>query len=214
MVQPAPSPQASSLASILLVDDDSLLRKLYALLLRQQNYDVRTAGDGLEALELLEEALPDLIVSDLRMPRMSGFEFLSIVRRRFSQLPLIAISGEFLAGDDPALGIADAFFAKGCYSPAALVDKVAELLAHPPQRNPLEALPVWLPVSPRGEVFITCTMCLRSFPVPLSPATECRPREVECACCATVMRYCIDITSLPARKSHRMATFSALAKAG
>jgi hypothetical protein len=44
---------------------------------------------------MLRESLPDSIVSDLKMPAMSGFEFLSIVRRRFSQLSVIAISEEY-----------------------------------------------------------------------------------------------------------------------
>jgi CheY-like chemotaxis protein len=53
-------------------------------------YEVRTSEDGFSALVQLRAALPDLIVSDLRMPNMSGFELLSIIRRRFPQIPVIA----------------------------------------------------------------------------------------------------------------------------
>jgi CheY-like chemotaxis protein len=57
-------------------------------------------------------ALPDLIMTDLKMPNMSGFEFLSVVRRRFPQIPTIAISGKFQPPVEPLGIFADAFFAK------------------------------------------------------------------------------------------------------
>ena len=55
-----------------------------------EGYEVGIAKDGFAALALMRGALPDLIVSDLKMPNMSGFEFLSIARRRFLQIPTIA----------------------------------------------------------------------------------------------------------------------------
>ena len=53
-----------------------------------------------------------MIVSDLKMPNISGFEFLSIVRRRFPQMPTIAVSGEFHPPVEPVGVSADAFLAK------------------------------------------------------------------------------------------------------
>jgi CheY-like chemotaxis protein len=199
MAVPAPALQPSSRpANILVVDDDPMVRKVCALFLSEHKYEVTTAGDGLEALQLIDRALPDLIISDLRMPRMSGFEFLSIVRRRFPQMPLIAISGEFLAAGDPALGIADVFYAKGSCSPAKLVEHVADLLAHPPVRHGLENPPMWVPVNASGEVIITCTSCLRSFAVrACPPAFGNPPRQVECVCCSTILHYYVDALSLP-----------------
>ena len=64
----------------------------------------------------LKQSLPDVVISDLRMPNMSGFEFLSVVRRRFPQIAVIAISGEFAGIDVPESVLADAFFEKGQYS--------------------------------------------------------------------------------------------------
>lgn len=77
---------------ILFVDDDSGLRESSALILKSFGYEVRTADGGFQALVELRSVLPDLIVSDLRMPNMSGFELLSIVRKRFPHIPVIAIS--------------------------------------------------------------------------------------------------------------------------
>ena len=52
---------------------------------------VQAAGNGFEALVALRESSPDIIISDLKMPNMSGFEFLSAVRKRFAQIATIAI---------------------------------------------------------------------------------------------------------------------------
>jgi CheY-like chemotaxis protein len=198
MASTAPAAKPVHRHRILFVDDDPILRQLSTGLFSANDYEVCTASDGLEALELLKQCLPDLIISDLRMPRMSGFEFLSIVRRRFPAMPLIAISGEFLSAGDPALGIADVFFAKGDYSPQQLVQRVGELIAHPLEHRGLETPPIWVPVSPSGEIVLTCTDCLRSFAVRVCPPAFGNPmRETECICCSTKLRYCVDATSLP-----------------
>ena len=63
---------------ILFVDDEPAVRTTGAAVLEAAGYEVLTAGDGLQGLHALDEALPDLIISDLRMPNMSGFEFLAV----------------------------------------------------------------------------------------------------------------------------------------
>lgn len=181
---------------LLFVDDDDAVRALTPAILMSQGYDVRSAADGLEALQLMKERLPELVISDLRMPRMSGFEFLSIVRRKHPHMPLIAISGEFISGTE-MMGIADAFFSKGGYSPKQLCETIAGLLAHPPEHHSLESPPIWVPVGPSGEVVLTCTDCLRSFPVRVCPPALGNPvRETDCLVCGTHLRYCIDNTGL------------------
>lgn len=198
MASTARSPLPAQRHRILFVDDDPVLRQLLATLFSQYNYDVATAGDGLEGLEWLKHDMADLIISDLRMPRMSGFEFLSIVRRRFPAVPLIAISGEFLTASDPVLGIADVFFAKGEYTPKQLIDRVADLIAHPPEHREVDTPPMWVPVGPDCEIVLTCTSCLRSFAVRVCPpAFGNVTRETECLCCGTKLRYCVDGKRMP-----------------
>ena len=91
------------------------------MLLKSAGYDVRTAEHGFDALLQLGNVLPDVIVSDLNMPQMSGFEFLSVVRRRFPEIPVIAVSGAYDFGDQvPGGVIADAFYSKGRHHPEEL----------------------------------------------------------------------------------------------
>jgi CheY-like chemotaxis protein len=97
---------------LLVIDDEPLNRELLASSLSAAGYEVEVAKDGFAALAQMHGALPDLIISDLKMPNMSGFEFLSIARRRFPQIPTIAVSGEFHPPIEPLGVIADAFLSK------------------------------------------------------------------------------------------------------
>jgi PleD family two-component response regulator len=80
---------ANFICRILVVNDDERIRMVSEQVLSSHDYEVRTASHRFEALALVRNALPDLIIFDLNMPNMSGFELLSIVRRRFSQLPVV-----------------------------------------------------------------------------------------------------------------------------
>ena len=105
--------QDTSGQQILVVDDEPSIRESLALLLSLAGYEVATAEDGFDALLQIKRSLPDVIVSDLNMPQMSGFEFLSVVRRRFPQIPVVAMSGAYGGDGVPGGIIADAFYAKG-----------------------------------------------------------------------------------------------------
>ena len=175
---------------ILFVDDDPVVRETSALILAKKGFEVRTSEDGFAALVDLRSALPDLVICDLRMPNMSGFELLSIIRRRFPHIPVIAISGEFV-GSGPTGLIADAFLTKGSYRPEALVEKIAELIQRAPMRPQIikpDRAPVWVPVNDKGYLVLTCTDCLRSFSVPPDTSDE-QLCEADCPFCATKVCY-------------------------
>jgi CheY-like chemotaxis protein/cellulose synthase/poly-beta-1,6-N-acetylglucosamine synthase-like glycosyltransferase len=80
--------------SILLVEDEDLIRKMVTVALRAAGYGVTTATDGAEALERLQEALPDLIISDVMMPNMDGLDLLTRLRSdsATSAIPLILLT--------------------------------------------------------------------------------------------------------------------------
>ena len=82
------------LPTVLLVEDHVDSRQMYAEFLRP-NFAVVEAGDGLVALQLMEQSRPDIVVTDLALPRMDGFELVARMRAdaRFRDVPVIALSG-------------------------------------------------------------------------------------------------------------------------
>jgi two-component system response regulator MprA len=121
----------------MVVDDEAANRELISDILASEGYDVVTAQDGVDALNQLTAPLPDVIISDLRMPRMSGFEFLAVVRRKYPDVPLIAMSGEFEGNEVPPGVPADAYLAKGILLFNQLRTKVADLLSASPRNRRL-----------------------------------------------------------------------------
>ena len=81
-------------ACVMVVDDSLTVRRVTSRLLRRQNLEVLTAKDGVEALTLLDERLPDLLLLDIEMPRMDGYELTRHIRRseRLQHLPIIMIT--------------------------------------------------------------------------------------------------------------------------
>ena len=149
---------------ILVVDDEPSIREALWEILESRGYEVLTAADGLDGLHALSKSLPDLIISDLNMPRMSGFEFLAIVRQRFPHIATIAISGEYITGGNLSGIVADAFLQKGRYTLKELSGEVARLLAAFPirsERKKSEIAPLFVPRDNAGYLIITCPKCLR-----------------------------------------------------
>ena len=86
---------AKSKKQILIVDDEPAWIKVLSVLLRREGYNVLEATSGKEALRTLTGNRPDLILSDVRMPDMNGFDFLDEVRRtaRNSKIPVVFLTG-------------------------------------------------------------------------------------------------------------------------
>ena len=188
---------------ILVVDDDEAVRDSLGLLLQSSGYEVSMAMNGFDALLQLKRSLPTLLLSDLNMPQMSGFEFLSVVRRRFPQISVIAMSGAYESGDAvPGGVIADAFYSKGNGDPQTLLQTVAEMIrtsaAHAKDHE-RESAPVWIPRNGKDShgipyVVLTCTECLRSFPLSVMTEDLQKIQETPCLFCPNTVRYIIDFS--------------------
>src|ERR1700734_740028 len=116
-------------ANLLVVDDEAKICKSLSIMLTVLGYGVRVAPNGFSALDAIRDEIPDIILSDLNMPGMSGFELLSVVRRRFPAIQVIAMSGAF-SGDGVPPGVAaDAFYEKGTSLRSLL--QIVEAMTHP-----------------------------------------------------------------------------------
>jgi CheY-like chemotaxis protein len=80
--------------TILIVDDSSEMRDIYSLILKREGYTVLEADDGSTALEILRTQSPDLILSDVMMPALSGFEMAKAIRANptTQHIPIVILS--------------------------------------------------------------------------------------------------------------------------
>ncbi len=81
-------------ATVLVVDDSLTVRKVIGRLLERKNYNVATAKHGMEAIEMIAAVKPDIILTDLEMPKMNGFELIKAIRNtpKISHTPIIVIT--------------------------------------------------------------------------------------------------------------------------
>ena len=179
---------------VLVVDDEPVILETMSAILEGEGFVVRTAEDGFAALVALRQTPPDIIISDLRMPNMSGFEFLAVLRRRFPHIPVIAISGEYIVAGMPPGLLMDVFFQKGGYTPQQLLETMRRLIADSPIRPHVpktDKAPLWIPRRDAGYIVATCPECLRSFPVADS-STDTEVHDADCPSCGTHVQYWVD----------------------
>ena len=84
---------------ILVVDDDKNTRLLLKAVLQSENYSVHTAENGEEALEVMDREHIDLVVLDIMMPKMDGYEFTKVLRENDNNLPILMVSAKQLPAD-------------------------------------------------------------------------------------------------------------------
>lgn len=121
--------------TILVVDDDPDYVKLLAARLKARGYAVRAATDGRAGLEAAQTQAPDLVILDLLLPRMNGYEVCTLLKQdtRYRHLPVLIFSGKTERKDrELALSCgADAYLTKP-YTPEELFQQLDRLLGAPP----------------------------------------------------------------------------------
>jgi CheY-like chemotaxis protein len=122
---------------LLLVDDDALVLELYRKKLAASGFEVQTATDGLQAIKVLGAAVPDFMVLDLMMPRLSGVEVLKYMRSQpaLAKVPVAVLTNAFMSEQARAVMSLGVEFAviKGECTPARMLELVHKALSTGPQ---------------------------------------------------------------------------------
>ncbi len=145
------------MTKIMLVEDDKALREIYSIRMAAEGYNVVSAGDGEEALAMAVRERPDLIISDVMMPRISGFDMLDIIRstpetKDIKVIMMTALSSEDQRSRGENLG-ADRYLVKSQVGIEDVITAVHEVLGDQPSTsatqniNTLASLPAQ-PASP------------------------------------------------------------------
>lgn len=82
------------MVNILLVEDDEKLNKLFYTVLSKQGFNIYSAHDGVEAFDIMEKNHVDLIISDIMMPNMDGYEFTESIREFDAEIPILMITAK------------------------------------------------------------------------------------------------------------------------
>jgi excisionase family DNA binding protein len=126
-----PNSAAQSGPVVLIVDDDPRLREYIRVNLEMEGYSVREAGNAEEGLRVLDESTPDLVLLDVMMPEVDGWEMLRRVQERHGvgAIPVIMFSGQVdeQAAADAASRGAQGFIGKP-FNPQQLIDQTKQLL--------------------------------------------------------------------------------------
>jgi CheY-like chemotaxis protein len=185
--------------NILIVDDDAYVRETLAMVLATADYVTSTAKDGIDALVKFKASPSDILLCDLEMPRMSGFELLSVVRRRFPKIAVVAMSGLYDGDCVPDEVIADAFYAKGRSYPSRLFNIVADAIRNSKVRvnaRIRDSAPVWARYVGKDTngmpcVVLSCKECLRSFLVRAEGDVSLAVKETQCVFCLSEIQFVI-----------------------
>ena len=159
------------MTKILLVEDDKSLREIYGVRLLAEGYDIISAGDGEEALAMAIKERPALIVSDVMMPKISGFDMLDILRsttetKDIKVIMMTALSSEDQRQRGVALG-ADRYLVKSQVGIEDVVRTVHEVLADAPVTSTSFTPPAQSSPAPAAPAPVT--------PTPVTPAPAPQP---------------------------------------
>jgi len=123
---------AKNKIKILLIEDDSFLLSMYATKFEMENFEVLTAEDGEKGVRYAAKELPDIILLDILLPKVNGFDVLKQIKtnQQTSRIPVILLSNLSQRSEIEqglALGAAD-YLIKAHFMPSEVVDKIKQVL--------------------------------------------------------------------------------------
>jgi CheY-like chemotaxis protein len=187
---------------LLIVEDEADTRYLLTQIFTMRGLNVRAAEDGFAALQMIRSTVPDILLSDLNMPGMSGFELLYVVRKLYPEIHVIATSGAYSGKSVPKGIAADGFHEKasGLSNLFELMDLAAILgtAAFYAHRTPT---PLWIDLESHApfesnNVLLNCPACLRPFRQTVHEI-DAEIRETKCRFCGGKVDYAIALATPP-----------------
>ena len=169
------------MTKIMVVEDDASLREIYSIRITAEGYDVVSAGDGEEALAMAVREKPDLILSDVMMPKISGFDMLDILRStpetsKIKVVMMTALSAEDQRQRGERLG-ADRYLVKSQVGIEDVINTIHEVLGDKPTAAPAAAPTVPAPeANPAPETTAPPTPTPEFAPQPVPEPTP-QPTE-------------------------------------
>src|SRR5580698_1676205 len=183
-----------SAKSVLVVDDEPSIRNLLTGRLEEAGFETRQAEDGIDGLMKLRDELPMVIISDLQMPRMTGIEFISVVRRRFPFIPVGVLSGA-IPSTLPAEAAPDFLIDKGALQVPKLLQVLDDLIRKASDRATLPQEPTTPVRTLPGfatELTLTCPDCLRTFQLMHAPENKTLEQTAVCVHCQARVPFLIE----------------------
>src|SRR5581483_6636103 len=158
---------------IMVVDGDPAICESMRVFLQANGYEASSATDGYDALWQLTNGSVDVIVSDLEMPELPGFEFLSVIRERYPGTLVVALSERPAGRSELGSVCADAFYPDGLQHLKRLLSIIAELLRASALREKTQRVEsskvsvtgYWSDTPGTCHVLVTCPECLTSFSI-------------------------------------------------
>ena len=139
------------MSKVMVVEDDAALREIYSIRITAEGYNVISAGDGEEALATAVREKPDLILSDVMMPKISGFDMLDILRTtpetaKIKVIMMTALSGEDQRQRGERLG-ADRYLVKSQVGIEDVINAIHEVLGDRAGATPAASTPASAPAA-------------------------------------------------------------------
>ncbi|MBQ3293943.1 response regulator [Candidatus Saccharibacteria bacterium] len=189
------------MSKIMVVEDDQSLREIYSIRLTAEGYEVVSAGDGEEALAMAVKERPDLVLSDVMMPKISGFDMLDILRSTPETKDIKVIMMTALSSDDQRkrgenLG-ADKYLVKSQVGIEDVIAAVHEVLggaAGAPIQNPMPTPPA---VPADQQMSVPMPTVAPDEPTPVTPAAPAQPAVPEVAPVAPMAAPAPEVPAAP-----------------
>lgn len=123
------------MTKILLIEDDTVLLQMYKDKFSHEVFDVQTARDGHEGIEKMKVFKPDIVLLDLIMPKVSGFDVLKVVKNdpELKTIPILVLTNIYADAEDLVKnwGV-EYFLLKANYTPEDIMNKVRQILSRKP----------------------------------------------------------------------------------